>query len=57
MLAFLTKVIEAPPSTRQELLDFARAEFEQHRHVNDLGHIRYLISVRMPLPLNALCTC
>jgi hypothetical protein len=26
---------------------FARAEFEQHKHVDDLGHIRYLISVRL----------
>ncbi|KAL1587457.1 hypothetical protein WHR41_03847 [Cladosporium halotolerans] len=33
-----------PSSTRTELLDFARAEFERHRHVNDIGHIRYLIS-------------
>ncbi|KAM0691781.1 hypothetical protein Q7P36_007981 [Cladosporium allicinum] len=37
-------VNKAPPSTRQELLDFARGEFEQHRKVTDLGHIRYLIS-------------
>ncbi|KAL5383760.1 hypothetical protein PMIN04_000557 [Paraphaeosphaeria minitans] len=29
---------------RQEMLRFARAEFEKHRHVTDLGHIRYLIS-------------
>ncbi|GAB7326312.1 hypothetical protein MBLNU13_g10285t1 [Cladosporium sp. NU13] len=35
---------KAPSSTRKELLDFARGEFEQHRHVTDLGHIRYLIS-------------
>lgn len=28
---------EVPPSsTRTELLDFARAEFERHRHVNDI---------------------
>jgi hypothetical protein len=36
MSCHLTKAIEAPPSTRQELLDFARGEFEQHRHVTDL---------------------
>jgi hypothetical protein len=24
---------------------FARAEFEQHRDVQDVGHIRYLISM------------
>ncbi|KAF2440951.1 hypothetical protein P171DRAFT_488532 [Karstenula rhodostoma CBS 690.94] len=29
---------------RQEMLRFARAEFEKYRHVADLGHIRYLIS-------------
>lgn len=23
---------------------FARSEFEQHRRVTDLGHIRYLVS-------------
>jgi len=27
---------------------FARSEFDQHRSVTDLGHIRYLISVRRP---------
>lgn len=35
--------IEAPSSTRQELLDFARAEFEQHRHVNDLVSLESLL--------------
>lgn len=35
----------ADVSTRKEMRQFARAEFEQHRHVTDLGHIRYLISV------------
>ncbi|KAH7401729.1 complex 1 protein [Phaeosphaeria sp. MPI-PUGE-AT-0046c] len=29
---------------RKDMRQFARAEFEQHRFVNDLGHIRYLIS-------------
>ncbi|OAL06462.1 hypothetical protein IQ06DRAFT_334 [Phaeosphaeriaceae sp. SRC1lsM3a] len=31
-------------SARKDMRQFARAEFEQHRFVNDLGHIRYLIS-------------
>ncbi|KAF1817019.1 hypothetical protein P152DRAFT_6126 [Eremomyces bilateralis CBS 781.70] len=31
-------------STRQELREFARGEFERHRYVTDIGHIRYLIS-------------
>ena len=35
-------------SIRQEMLHFARAEFEKHRHVTDLSHIRYLISVFPP---------
>lgn len=34
---------------REEMLRFARAEFEKHRHVTDLGHIRYLISVGVSL--------
>ncbi|KAF1914841.1 hypothetical protein BDU57DRAFT_540714 [Ampelomyces quisqualis] len=29
---------------RNDMRQFARAEFEQHRNVYDLGHIRYLIS-------------
>ena len=37
------------PGIRQEMNQFARAEFEKHRHVTDLGHIRYLISVPFPL--------
>lgn len=28
--------VEAPQSSRQDLFDFARGEFEQHRHVTDL---------------------
>ncbi|KAI1341185.1 hypothetical protein F5Y15DRAFT_377177 [Xylariaceae sp. FL0016] len=32
------------PNTRRETRGFARAEFERHRHVTDLGHIRYLLS-------------
>ncbi|PVI00408.1 hypothetical protein DM02DRAFT_527094 [Periconia macrospinosa] len=31
-------------ATKKDMRDFARAEFEQHRHVTDLAHIRYLIS-------------
>ena len=33
-------------SVKKDMRDFARAEFEQHRNVTDLAHIRYLISVR-----------
>ncbi|KAL1961016.1 hypothetical protein VTO42DRAFT_4904 [Malbranchea cinnamomea] len=32
------------PTTRKELRDYARQEFERNRHVSDLAHIRYLIS-------------
>ncbi|KAI1375478.1 hypothetical protein F4677DRAFT_422948 [Hypoxylon crocopeplum] len=32
------------PTTRAETRHFARAEFERHRSVTDLGHIRYLLS-------------
>ncbi|RMZ73907.1 FMO1 Flavin-containing monooxygenase [Pyrenophora seminiperda CCB06] len=31
-------------AARQDMRQFARSEFEQHREVTDLGHIRYLIS-------------
>ncbi|RYP90813.1 hypothetical protein DL770_003074 [Monosporascus sp. CRB-9-2] len=31
-------------ATREETRRYARAEFERHRHVTDLGHIRYLLS-------------
>ncbi|ORY57872.1 complex 1 LYR protein [Pseudomassariella vexata] len=34
----------ADPTTRTETRGFARAEFERHRGVTDLGHIRYLLS-------------
>ncbi|GKT41531.1 LYR motif-containing protein 2 [Colletotrichum spaethianum] len=34
----------ADPNTRAESRRFARDEFERHRDVTDLGHIRYLIS-------------
>jgi hypothetical protein len=34
-------------ATRNDMRQFARTEFEQHKHVTDLGHIRYLISVRL----------
>ncbi|CZT20380.1 uncharacterized protein RCC_06240 [Ramularia collo-cygni] len=30
--------------TRKEMRDFAREEFERFRHVDDLGHVRYLVS-------------
>lgn len=33
-----------PSSTRDEMRQFARSEFEQHRNVTDLHHIRYLVS-------------
>ncbi|KAI0879808.1 uncharacterized protein GGS22DRAFT_176775 [Annulohypoxylon maeteangense] len=32
------------PTTRAETRNFARAEFERHRNVTDVGHIRYLLS-------------
>jgi hypothetical protein len=32
------------PKTRAETRKFARDEFERHRGVTDLGHIRYLLS-------------
>ncbi|KAF3014149.1 hypothetical protein G7054_g6855 [Neopestalotiopsis clavispora] len=32
------------PGTRSETRGFARAEFERHRGVTDLAHIRYLLS-------------
>ncbi|WYZ43932.1 hypothetical protein EsH8_VII_000368 [Colletotrichum jinshuiense] len=32
------------PNTRAESRRFARDEFERHRDVTDIGHIRYLIS-------------
>ncbi|XPS79639.1 hypothetical protein M3J09_011615 [Ascochyta lentis] len=31
-------------ATRADMRQFARVEFEQHRHVTDLDHIRYLLS-------------
>ncbi len=31
-------------STRKEMRDFARREFERNRGVSDLGHVRYLVS-------------
>ncbi|KAI6086735.1 hypothetical protein F4821DRAFT_237854 [Hypoxylon rubiginosum] len=31
-------------TTRTETRNFARAEFERHRNVTDLSHIRYLLS-------------
>lgn len=32
------------PTTRAETRNFVRAEFERHRNVTDLTHIRYLLS-------------
>ncbi|KAI1819098.1 complex 1 LYR protein [Xylaria intraflava] len=32
------------PATRAETRSFARAEFERHRGVTELDHIRYLLS-------------
>ncbi|KAI8936082.1 hypothetical protein NX059_007581 [Plenodomus lindquistii] len=29
---------------RKDMRQFARSEFEQHKRITDLGHIRYLIS-------------
>ncbi|KAF2266250.1 complex 1 lyr protein [Lojkania enalia] len=31
-------------TTKNDMRQFARAEFEQHKNVTDLQHIRYLIS-------------
>ncbi|KAJ5778187.1 hypothetical protein N7520_001433 [Penicillium odoratum] len=37
--------LEIPPSsTRDELHSYARQEFERHRGVTDVPHIRYLLS-------------
>ncbi|OQD73744.1 hypothetical protein PENDEC_c014G02043 [Penicillium decumbens] len=49
VLAFWREIVRAlnkiPPSaTRNELHDYARHEFERHREVTDLAHIRYLLS-------------
>ncbi|KKK19500.1 hypothetical protein P175DRAFT_0501397 [Aspergillus ochraceoroseus IBT 24754] len=38
----LYKIPKSP--TRDELRDYARHEFERHRNVTDLQHIRYLLS-------------
>jgi len=36
---------EIPGSpTKKEMREYARTEFERHRDVQDIGHIRYLIS-------------
>jgi hypothetical protein len=32
------------PQTRRESRRYARDEFERHRHVTDIAHIRYLLS-------------
>ncbi|OCL12702.1 hypothetical protein AOQ84DRAFT_284626 [Glonium stellatum] len=42
----IVRTIAAIPDqvTRNEMRQFARGEFEKHRDVNDIGHIRYLIS-------------
>jgi len=33
-----------PSSTRDEMKEFARTEFERNRHVDDIVQIRYLVS-------------
>ncbi|RJE23392.1 hypothetical protein PHISCL_04288 [Aspergillus sclerotialis] len=33
-----------PSSTKDELRSYARYEFERHRDITDLQHIRYLVS-------------
>ncbi|KAE8152865.1 complex 1 protein-domain-containing protein [Aspergillus avenaceus] len=38
----LYKIPSSP--TRDELRSYARSEFERHRNVTDLQHIRYLLS-------------
>ncbi|KXL43408.1 hypothetical protein M433DRAFT_318954 [Acidomyces richmondensis BFW] len=41
----IRNIRKIPPSeTREEMRTFARGEFERHKYVHDLGHIRYLIS-------------
>lgn len=42
-------------ATKKDMREFARAEFEQHKHVTDLGHIRYLISVSLPQSSRTPC--
>ncbi|KAJ5096053.1 hypothetical protein NUU61_005409 [Penicillium alfredii] len=49
VLAFWREIVRAlnkipPSSTRTELHSYARQEFERHREVTDLQHIRYLLS-------------
>ncbi|KAK7547570.1 hypothetical protein IWX49DRAFT_578587 [Phyllosticta citricarpa] len=49
VISFWREIVRAlhkvPPSpTRDELRQYARTEFERHKHVKDLTHIRYLLS-------------
>ncbi|KAH8428624.1 LYR motif-containing protein 2 [Aspergillus melleus] len=49
VLAFWREIVRAlhkipQSSTRDELHSYARDEFERHRNVTDLQHIRYLLS-------------
>ncbi|KAK8165117.1 hypothetical protein BKA80DRAFT_270533 [Phyllosticta citrichinensis] len=49
VISFWREIVRAlhkiPPSpTRDELRQYARTEFERHKHVTDLTHIRYLLS-------------
>ncbi|PYH47389.1 LYR motif-containing protein 2 [Aspergillus saccharolyticus JOP 1030-1] len=49
VLAFWREIVRAlnsipSSSTRDELRNYARNEFERHREVTDLQHIRYLLS-------------
>ncbi|KAF2402939.1 hypothetical protein EJ06DRAFT_315063 [Trichodelitschia bisporula] len=37
------------PAARQEMRQYARGEFERHRHITDIDHIRYLLSERRNL--------
>ncbi|KAB8074831.1 complex 1 protein-domain-containing protein [Aspergillus leporis] len=39
----LHKIPQSP--TREELRSYARDEFERHRNVTDLQHVRYLLSI------------
>ncbi|KAF2206638.1 hypothetical protein CERZMDRAFT_52728 [Cercospora zeae-maydis SCOH1-5] len=42
----IRNINKIPPSmpTRREMRDYARYEFERYRNVDDLQHIRYLVS-------------
>ncbi|KAH8693736.1 hypothetical protein BGW36DRAFT_383601 [Talaromyces proteolyticus] len=49
VLSFWREIIRAvykipPSSTRTEMRDYARAEFDRNKGVEDVAHIRYLLS-------------